>query len=114
MKELYEARKWLNLTQAELGRHAGLTATSISLYECGHRYPSVDSLKSLASALDISIESLMERSKNPWGHIEIPNELQPMADWLMENPTQVEKLWLVFLFLQRRSQDGRKTRETLA
>lgn len=59
LKALRELRK---LTQAELGKRAGMGAASVSHFETGQRAPSLDSLVKLADALDVSVDTLLGRA----------------------------------------------------
>lgn len=51
-----EQKGW---TQKELAKEAGLSASCISMLECGKREPNVITLKAIASALRISIDTLL-------------------------------------------------------
>jgi transcriptional regulator with XRE-family HTH domain len=50
------------LTQAELGKRAGMAAASISHFETGQRAPSLESLVRLADALHVSVDTLLGRA----------------------------------------------------
>jgi transcriptional regulator with XRE-family HTH domain len=56
---LKAARELRKLTQAELGRLAGLPSTTISHFESGARKPSFDNLKRLTRVLVVSTDYLM-------------------------------------------------------
>lgn len=56
LKATRELRK---LTQAELGRLAGLPSTTISHFESGSRKPSFENLKRLTRVLTVSTDYLM-------------------------------------------------------
>ena len=51
---LRQARKKRGMTQAQLAKGAGLTASAISQFESGDREPSFSSLVKLARALEIT------------------------------------------------------------
>ena len=55
-------REQQGLTQAELGRRAGMAAASVSHFETGQRTPSVESLVKLSDALSVSMDALVGRS----------------------------------------------------
>jgi transcriptional regulator with XRE-family HTH domain len=55
-------REMRSLTQAELGKRAGIAAASISHFETGQRAPSLESLVRLADALDVSVDVLLGRA----------------------------------------------------
>jgi transcriptional regulator with XRE-family HTH domain len=58
---LQRFREIRNLTQAELGRRAGMASASVSHFETGQRSPSLESLVKLADALEISTDALLGR-----------------------------------------------------
>lgn len=59
---LQQLRELRNLTQAELGRRAGIAAASVSHFETGQRAPSLESLVKLANALEVSTDALLGRA----------------------------------------------------
>lgn len=63
---LRHARETLRkLTQVELARRAGLPSTAISHFEAGARKPSFDSLRRLATALDVTTDWLLGQVDDP-------------------------------------------------
>jgi transcriptional regulator with XRE-family HTH domain len=60
---LQRLRELRNLTQAELGRRAGMAAASVSHFETGQRMPSLESLVKLANALEVSADALLGRAE---------------------------------------------------
>jgi transcriptional regulator with XRE-family HTH domain len=58
---LRKLRETRSLTQAELGKRAGMAAASVSHFETGQRAPSLDSLVKLADALEVSVDTLLGR-----------------------------------------------------
>ena len=56
---LKEARERRALTQAELGKEAGLPSTTLSHFESGSRKPSFDNLRRLTRVLGVSTDYLM-------------------------------------------------------
>jgi transcriptional regulator with XRE-family HTH domain len=60
---LQSARDKRDISQQELARRAGLPASSISHFEGGGRKPSVDNLRRLANALDVSADFLLGRTE---------------------------------------------------
>jgi transcriptional regulator with XRE-family HTH domain len=63
-------REQQGLTQAELGRRAGMAAASVSHFETGQRTPSVESLVKLSDALSVSLDSLVGRSSVGERHVD--------------------------------------------
>ncbi len=59
---LQSLRELRGLTQAELGKRAGIAAASISHFETGQRAPSLESLVKLADALDVSVDVILGRA----------------------------------------------------
>ena len=62
---LKAARVLRELTQAELALRAELPPTSIAHFEASTRKPSFDTLRRLATALDVSTDYLLGRSGDP-------------------------------------------------
>jgi transcriptional regulator with XRE-family HTH domain len=61
---LQSLRELRGITQAELGRKAGMAAASISHFETGQRTPSLDSLVKLADALEVTTDAMLGRSNS--------------------------------------------------
>jgi transcriptional regulator with XRE-family HTH domain len=59
---LQALREKRGLTQADLGKRAGMAAASVSHFETGQRAPSLESLVRLADALDVSVDVLLGRA----------------------------------------------------
>ena len=64
-QRLKKARESRGLNQAELGDKAGMPASSIAHFETGTRKPSFDSLRRLATALEITTDYLLGRVDSP-------------------------------------------------
>jgi transcriptional regulator with XRE-family HTH domain len=62
-EHLRESREMRSMTQAELGKKAGVAPASVSHFETGQRVPSLESLVKLADALEVSIDSLLGRER---------------------------------------------------
>ena len=60
-ERLRERRSGRKLTQGQLAEQAGLPAASISHFEAGTRFPSGESLRRLADALNTSVDYLLGR-----------------------------------------------------
>jgi transcriptional regulator with XRE-family HTH domain len=60
-ENLRKLRETRSLTQAQLGKRAGMAAASVSHFETGQRAPSLDSLVKLADALEVSVDTLLGR-----------------------------------------------------
>jgi transcriptional regulator with XRE-family HTH domain len=59
-QRLRELRRQKNLSQSALGEKAGVHYTHISKYERGVSTPSLETIRGLADALDVSTDFLME------------------------------------------------------
>lgn len=60
--QIKQCREALQMTKSELAEEAGLTPAAITQFENGDREPSLESLKKLADALEISVNYLIGRS----------------------------------------------------
>ena len=61
-KRLYELRKAKNVTQQRMSIDLGIDQTSISSYECGKYFPTVEVLIKLAEYFGVSTDYLLELS----------------------------------------------------
>lgn len=59
------ARELRSISQSDLGRKAGLPASSIAHFESGSRKPSFDSLRKLAIALEVTTDFLLGTTDSP-------------------------------------------------
>lgn len=62
-ERLVAARDHRQLSQQEVARRAGLPPSSISHFEGGARKPSLDSLRRLANALNVTTDFLLGRTE---------------------------------------------------
>lgn len=67
---LRETRNLRGLDQVDLGELANIPATSISHFELSKRKPSLDNLRKLADALQVSIDYLLGRTDNLSSHLD--------------------------------------------
>lgn len=63
MTAIYKYRKGQNMTQRELAKAVGITASAITQYETGARKPDIVMLKKLAAALHCTADQLLEPIK---------------------------------------------------
>jgi len=61
-QEIRRARKAIGLKQVELARKTNLKPSTICDFEAGRSKPSADSLKKIAEALGVSVDSLLMSS----------------------------------------------------
>ena len=64
---LADARKMLDMTQADIATRTGLKVSAVSHFECGRRKPSVDNLVRLSKVLRVSTDWLLCVCKRPLG-----------------------------------------------
>lgn len=75
---LRKTREDKGLSQADLAEKAGMQPSAISHFEAGRRSPSFDNLKRLADALNVTIDFLLGRQREP-------QPAGPAADQLFRN-----------------------------
>ena len=93
---LKKARESRGLNQAELGDKAGMPASSIAHFETGTRKPSFESLRRLATALEITTDYLLGRVKDPAG-----------GDIIAVDP-EVAVLWRLFHRMSKKAREQAK------
>lgn len=64
---LKQLRRHKKMTQEQLGKQAGVTKVSISLYESGRRTPDLETITKIADALEVSVDYLLGRTDVPGG-----------------------------------------------
>ncbi len=79
LREIRESRGY---SQSELAVKAGFQPSAISHFETGRRSPSFENLRRLADALNVTIDSLLGRSRKPEG-------AGPVADRLFRHFSQI-------------------------
>ena len=85
-KKLREIRRRKNLSQAEMGKILGLHYTHISRYERGVSKPTVESLKRIAEALEVTTDYLIEDKPDKAAKAKIEDRM------LLEQFHEIEKL----------------------
>ena len=102
---LRELRKNKSLSQSELGSLVGVHYTHVGRYEKGTSRPSADTLKRLASALDVTGDFLMEGSVNDMARARMEDqELMTQFQEVEKLPEDEKKVVKIFLdaFLTKR------------
>lgn len=79
MNRMRERRRALGLTMKQLGAIVGVSEGAISHYETGRREPDPDMLKSLASALDVSVDYILERDQDKQARNQTEEPLSPSS-----------------------------------
>ena len=64
-ENLKEARLKSGLSQKDLSENKGVAKSTYSLYESGKREPNVDTIKKIASALNVSADMLLGLEAEP-------------------------------------------------
>lgn len=63
--KLRAVRQLHGLSQAELARRSGFQPSAVSHFEQGRRAPSIQNLERLADVLDVAVDYLLGRTKDP-------------------------------------------------
>ena len=84
---IYKLRKKLGLTQRDLGKLFGVEHNTVSTYESGDAYPTIDNLITLATQARVTIEWLiMGTDENtPIEKVLTVDELQLLLDYRSAN-----------------------------
>ena len=95
-KNIRKLRKEKGLTQKKLGELCGMNEVQIRQYELGKANPKYETLKKIADALDVPIQSLMENNadehstvldnKSQFDSYYTDNEALEIAQFLKNNP----------------------------
>ena len=64
-ENLKEARLKSGISQKELAENIGVAKSTYSLYESGKREPNVDTIKKIASSLNVSADTLLGIDNEP-------------------------------------------------
>ncbi|MFQ7132811.1 MAG: helix-turn-helix domain-containing protein [Dorea formicigenerans] len=64
-ENLKEARLKSGLSQKDLSENIGVAKSTYSLYESGKREPNVDTIKKIASTLNVSADTLLGIDEEP-------------------------------------------------
>lgn len=64
-ENLKEARLKSGLSQKDLSENIGVAKSTYSLYESGKREPNLDTIKKIASALNVSADTLLGIDEEP-------------------------------------------------
>lgn len=72
---LVRLREKAGLSQAELGKQAGVTASAISMIEAGEREPKLSTAVAICDVLNISLDALAGRSTYPHNEFTVRGEL---------------------------------------
>lgn len=75
MKRLMEIRKKESLTQKEFCKKIGVTQATLSAYETGKKQPNTDTLLTIASACNCSVDWLLGLSDRPFNEIETVSDV---------------------------------------
>ena len=64
-ENLKEARLKSGISQKDLAENIGVAKSTYSLYESGKREPNVDTIKKIASSLNVSADTLLSIDNEP-------------------------------------------------
>ncbi len=91
MNRMRERRRALGLTMKQLGAIVGVSEGAISHYETGRREPDPDMLKSLASALGVSVDYILERDQDEQARNESTPALLTREERMLEMFRQMDE-----------------------
>lgn len=77
--EIYQNRRRLKLSQADLAQQVGVSEQVINQWEQGLQYPTVENLIDLSNLFEISLDQLI-RGKGQLAFTEMPTR-QPLTVW---------------------------------
>lgn len=83
---LKSLRTEAGLTQGELAKKAGITTSTISMYEQGNRKPSLEALEALADFFNVDVDYLLGKSSRSVYYLD--PETAKIAQALKDNPGQ--------------------------
>ena len=103
-KRIAELRKKGGLSQAELAKRVNVSASTIGMYEQGRREPSIGVLLALSEALNVSVDSLINPSRQMLEDIktlsDMPGGIQKLlGDWQQVSVSKDEIAVLCFAML---------------
>ena len=61
--QIKQLRKQFHITQTELARKIGVSASTVAMYEIGEREPSLDTLDKLCQVFNTDMDTLVGRAK---------------------------------------------------
>lgn len=88
MLKLKELRKLRGMTQEQLGTLVGASKASISFYETGRQEPSIDMLKRLADALEVTTDTVLGYETISQKNVPHTNEASILATGIDKLPRE--------------------------
>ena len=101
-ERIKQAREVLAISQAELARKTKLTPAAISQFESGEREPSYESLKRLASSLDVSMDYLADKE------MAVPSDAQVLFRDLKSLTEEDRKMMVKMYNMLKEKNKGKK------
>lgn len=100
-ERIRQRRKELNMNQTELADKAGIKQATISAIELGKVDPTTSSIKMIATALDVSLDYLIQGTANKPPEIEFSKQQQELLEIMqhMTEPEQEQLLGAVKMYL---------------
>ena len=104
-KKLQELRTKKGLTQEELAKRIFVSRTAISKWESGRGYPSIESLRLLASFFSITIDQLLSSDEAITLAEDVQKKKEGYYKSLIFGLTDISALIMIFLPILRESTD---------
>ena len=105
-KKLQELRIKKGLTQEELAKRIFVSRTAISKWESGRGYPSIESLRLLASFFSITIDQLLSSDEAITLAEDVQKKKEGYYKSLIFGLTDISALIMIFLPILRESANG--------
>lgn len=81
---LKQLRKENGLTQAELAKALGVSASTVALWETGRRKPQFEMFDKLSGYFDRSMDYILGTSDNPRSPVLTAGEIDQLGEWCTE------------------------------
>lgn len=104
-QRICELRHGLSYTQRELAERSGISVSFLSMIERAERVPHLDTLASIASALDVTLSQLFAGLNGPLSSQETLLPLIAYLQNLRLEPKNVEALFLVAKAMFKKESD---------
>lgn len=105
-QRIKEIRKLKGLTQQEVGKRMGVTASFIGQYENGARLPKYETLKKIADAIGVSVYTLEPSLSLGYSHLDaLPDEARDELGTLTKGDLLIAKILATYLSLDQEGKD---------
>lgn len=105
-QRIKEIRKLKGLTQQEVGKRMGVTASFIGQYENGARLPKYETLKKIADAIGVSVYTLEPSLSLGYSHLDaLPDEVRDELGTLAKGDLLIAEILATYLSLDQEGKD---------